>query len=108
MGDGLDVRLNMHQRIKFIILLHHVPCGGVGVVSYLHRGGQYRELSRLPPVQDQRREHDARGDGGFAVLLRHQNEPFRYQPAARFFVVGTKDAAHQIKHPLRARLSEGR
>ncbi|MNL46140.1 hypothetical protein D3C87_1688260 [compost metagenome] len=59
MGNGLDVRLHMHERFQLFIPLDHVPSRIKAVASDLHSGGEDRERRRLPPVQDDRSHHDA-------------------------------------------------
>lgn len=72
-GHGTQVVLHLQQGGQFLVSLHHVSDRNVGVVSDLLGRGQDDELARRPPVQHQRRQHDAGGNGRLAVLFANVN-----------------------------------
>ena len=74
---GLDV----HQRVQLVILLHHVAGGCVSIVATSTVGARTANSCRLPPVQNQRSEHNARCDCAFEFFGMHKKN-FGDKPAA--------------------------
>jgi hypothetical protein len=57
-------------------------------------------VGAVPPVADQRRHHDARGDRRLAVLLADQQQEFADQPLRALGVIGPEDRADEIEHEV--------
>ena len=93
---------------QFSISPDHCSRGLIAIVRDFQRRRQDQELRIEPPVSDQRRHHDAGGDGRFRVLLADQEEELGDMTGHLRMLISAEDRPHEIENERLACLPEGR
>ena len=108
MLDRAQMLDRLQQGSQLGVRVDHPHSGGEDVGRDLLRRRQHEQLVVVPPVQDQRRDHDPRRNRRLRILLADEQEELVDQLPRLGRIVGAENRCHEVEDEVVTCLAERR